>query len=256
MNLPSENRPEQRSVLVVGVYISAQTNNIEHIVGQFALSHNWKVAQKWAVIGDEANAPSVKNVTRLRLEKGLPKFVILNRLLADEALDNYDFILLSDDDISLPPDFLDTYLDLVVKYDFALAQPARTHRSYIDHHFVAQMPGLIARKTRFVEIGPLLSLRRDIFSTLLPFDESSPMGWGYDFVWPCLMSRKGVSIGIIDATPVEHSMRKPVMNYSYDETNRAMAVFLSQHQHLTRGEAFTILESFGRCPVEEHIQGV
>jgi len=232
------------SVLVSGIYLSEQKNNIEHIVDEFSKSSQWNVIQKWALIGKESAPPPVKKVTVLHLENGLPKFVLLNKLLAGEILDDYDFIIISDDDISLRSGFLDTYLDLVLKYDFALAQPARTHSSYIDHPFVEQLPGLRARKTRFVEIGPLFSVRRDIFSVILPFDQSSGMGWGYDFVWPCLIEKILLRMGIIDATPVEHSLRKPVRNYNYEDARRAMENFLSMNPHLTKGEAFRILESY------------
>jgi hypothetical protein len=230
--------------LILGVYLSAQENNIEHIVKEFSSSRKWDVKQKWAAVGGVARTQAVNNATSFLLEEIMPKFIVLNRLLANEILGDYDFVLISDDDISLPDNFLDNYLDLVLRYGFALAQPARTHQSYIDHHFVAQMEGLVARRTRFVEIGPLISIRRDFFSILLPFDETSPMGWGYDFVWPCLVEERGLRMGIIDATPVEHSLRKPVAYYSYKDASGTMEAFLSGKDHLSRGEAYTIIESF------------
>ena len=87
------------------------------------------------------------------------------------------------------------------------------------------------------------------------------MGWGCDFVWPCLVEARGLAMGMVDATPVEHRTRKPAVTYDYDETRRAMAAFLSQHQHLTRGEAFTILESFastvpGHDRMEDRVMSV
>jgi hypothetical protein len=186
----------------------------------------------------------VRKVTVLNLEKAVPKFSLLNRLLAKDNLEQYDFIIVSDDDITLPPDFLDAYLDIVMKHDLVLAQPARTHNSYIDHPFVERLDGIIARRTRFVEIGPVLSMQRDIFSSFLPFDESSQMGWGYDFVWPCLIEKMGLRMGIVDATPIEHSIRKPVKNYEYDDANSAQENYLFRNPHLSKQEAFRILESY------------
>ena len=232
------------TVLVIGIYLSGQKNNVEHLVNHFNTPSQWQVFQKWIAIGGNAQSEEVRKVTVMNLQNGLPKFVLLNKLLAKETLGRYDFIIVSDDDISLPPDFLNTYLDLVLKYDFALAQPARTHNSYIDHPFVEQLDGLKARRTRFIEIGPLISIRRDAYSILLPFDESSHMGWGYDFVWPCLIEKMGLRMGIADATPVDHSLRKPVKNYNYDKANKSMEDYLSRNPHLTKGEAFRILESY------------
>ncbi len=237
-------KPKNNSVLILGIYLSNQGNNIEHIVSHFNSSSDWHVVQKWVAIGGESESEDVKKVTVMNLQKGLPKFVLLNKLLSEEILDNFDFFIFCDDDVFLPVDFLKTYLDLTLRYDFALAQPARTHNSYIDWHFVEQLDGMKARRTRFVEIGPLFSVRQDICSEIFPFNERSPMGWGYDFVWPYLIEKMGMRMGIIDATPVEHAMRKPVKNYKHDEANKSMEDYLSRNPYLSKGEAFRILESY------------
>ena len=233
-----------KTVLVTGIYLSGQKNNIENLVSHFHTSGNWKVVQKWIAIGENGHSREVKKVTVLNFQNGKPKFVLLNELFAKENLNNYKYVVICDDDILLPEQFIDDYLELVEKHDFALAQPSRTHNSYIDHPFVQQFSGLEARRTRFVEIGPLVSIRRDAFKVMLPFDESTFMGWGYDFVWPCLIEKAGLRMGIIDATPVDHSMRKPVKNYNYDIANQSMFDYLSHNPHLSKDEAFRILESY------------
>ena len=129
-------------------------------------------------------------------------------------------------------------------HGFALAQPARTHASYIDHPFVEQLTGIDARWTRFVEIGPVFSMRRDAAELMVPFDENSPMGWGYDFVWPVLLETAGLRLGIVDATPVGHTMRRPLAHYDYEPTRARMDEYLTRRPHLTPGEAFVIVESY------------
>jgi hypothetical protein len=238
-------KTEEKSVLVTGIYLSGQKNNIEHIVKSLdGSSDGWRVTQRWTAIGDGGVPEKVLNVTVESLKIGAPKFVLLNKIFEREALDDYDYVIVCDDDIALPQGFLADYLGLVTKYDLALAQPARTHSSYIDHRIVEQFDGLLARRTRFVEIGPLFSVRKDIYSVMFPFDESSYMGWGYDFVWPCLIEKKGLHMGIVDATPVEHSMRAPVNNYNYDDADRSQSAYMSKHPHLSKHEAFRILESY------------
>lgn len=239
-------KSKNMSVLVLGIYLSDQKNNIEHIIKSFSIPCRWIVTQKWVAIGGEAQWENVKKVTVMNLQNGLPKYALLNKMLSEEDLGYYDFVIICDDDIGLPAGFPETYLDLVVKYDFALAQPARTHNSYIDWPFVEQLNGLNARRTRFVEIGPLFSVRRDIFSNIFPFDENTYMGWGYDFVWPCLIEKLGLNMGIIDATPVDHSIRKPVMNYEYHDAKKTMEDYLSRNPHLTKEEAFQILKSYAQ----------
>jgi hypothetical protein len=129
-------------------------------------------------------------------------------------------------------------------YDFALAQPARTHDSYTDHPFVEQLDGLTARQTRFVEVGPLFSMRRDIASLLVPFDQRSPMGWGYDLAWPCVAEGAGLRMGIVDAVPVSHSLRKPVSHYEHARTDEARTHYLAQVPHLDFEDAFFVRESY------------
>jgi hypothetical protein len=237
--------PGNAEVLVTGIYLAGRENNIEHIVESFGSSSGaWHVTQRWTALGEGAVSEEVRNVTAENIRGDVPKFILLNRMLTRVPLDRYDFVIVCDDDIALPPNFLSDYLALVVKYDFALAQPARTHNSYIDHAFVERLDGLAARRTRFVEIGPLFSVRKDIFPALFPFDESSSMGWGYDFVWPCLIDNLGLHMGIIDAAPVEHRMRRPVRHYVHGEADRSMAAYLARHRHLTHGGAFRILESY------------
>ena len=141
-------------------------------------------------------------------------------------------------------DFSIDFLGYVAKFRFALSQPARTPESYIDHFITACMPGIDARLTRFVEIGPIFCIHRSAFGVLLPFDERSPMGWGYDFVWPTIIERHGLRMGIVDATPVGHKMRKPGMNYSRQTVLDQMECLLKAKPHLALADAFTVLEAY------------
>jgi len=246
-NIPIKDFQEfngKKKVLITGVYLANQENNIEHIVDVLNQSEKFIVVQKWIALFGEPPSKKVESVTFMKQDKPEPKFVLLNKILLQEKIHQYDYILFCDDDIKLRSNFLDNFIKLQEKYDFALAQPARTHNSFIDHHFVEQLDGITARRTRFVEIGPLFSVRRDAYPIILPFDESSFMGWGFDFVWPYFIEKMGLRMGIIDAVPVEHSIRKPVMNYNYDAANKAMMNYLSKSPHLSKEEAFRILESY------------
>jgi len=184
------------------------------------------------------------SLTVQRLETPVPKFLLLNRLLKTVNLYDFEYIIISDDDIVLPPGFLDSYLAQVSHYNFAIAQPARTHDSFIDHPFVEQLDGIDARWTRFVEIGPLFSLHRSVLEYVLPFDEASPMGWGNDFVWPVLAGKHGLKMGIVDIVPVAHSLRKPVTYYDHASAAKTMNDYLARRPHLSKKDAFFILESY------------
>ena len=55
----------------------------------------------------------LKAKTHIVSPKRVPKFELLNRLLAEVRLDDYEHLVITDDDIELPPGFLDDYLDQV-----------------------------------------------------------------------------------------------------------------------------------------------
>lgn len=179
-----------------------------------------------------------------RVEGPRPKFALLNELLVAASLPDFDYVIVCDDDVLLPEAFLDRYLACVEQHDFALSQPARTHDSFTDHPFVERLDGLTARWTRFVEIGPVFCMRRDAVPLLVPFDETSPMGWGYDFVWPCILEEAGLRPGIVDATPVSHSLRKSVTRYRHGTADEANLRF-SQKQVAAPREPFWMKEIVG-----------
>lgn len=237
-------RLRQPRVLVLGIYLADRKNLVRHIVQELGESKLYRVTQRWAAIGGEPPAQHVARVTIDRIAERIPKFVLMNRLLDRVDLNRYDFVMLFDDDIQLPEGFLDRFLPLQTRFDLALSQPARTPNSTIDHMIVEQVPSIAGRRTRFVEIGPVVSMRKDIASRLLPLDVRSPMGWGADFVWPVIVEASGLKMGILDAVPVEHSVRPPVANYDYDDANAAMQNYLAQVPHLSAEEAFQVIEVY------------
>jgi hypothetical protein len=230
-------------LLVVGVYLTDYPNRALETVRELERSVDWNVEQRWIALGQTPMPSDLRRVTVAQVHAPTDKFRLINRLLPPVVPAAFDHLLVCDDDVDLPPVFLDRYLSLVQRYDFALAQPARTHESSIDHPIVEQLDGLDARQTRFVEIGPCLSMRADAATLLTPFDERPPMGWGADFVWPCLLEAQGLKLGIVDATPVAHCLRKTVSLYSRDGVDERMAAYLRERSHLSRAEAFVILRA-------------
>lgn len=214
-------------VLVLGIELRDDPSLAASICFELGRPGEWEVEQRWLPI----RRPYA------------PKFTLLNMLLRGIE-DKYEFIVIADDDVNLPPNFLDRYLRIVEQRGFALAQPARTHGSTLHHPIVEQVNGLEARETRFVEIGPLFSMRRDAVPLLTPFDETSPMGWGYEFVWSRALAERGLKLGIVDATPVEHSFRPVLSLYDGAREGAIMADYLSKVPHISRSEAYTTVERF------------
>jgi hypothetical protein len=182
--------------------------------------------------------------TKLNISQRMDKYAIINLLLAEVAYSEFDYIFIVDDDIAIPDRFIDSYLEIVSKREFSLSQPARTHSSFIDHYFVAQLLGVESRLTNFVEIGPIVCFHRSSYSVLLPLDEEAPMGWGLDFIWPIQMNEHGLRMGIVDQFPVDHSFRKPVQYYDYADSDFRMKKYFESRDHLSYEQSFITFESF------------
>jgi len=241
---PSQQRSLQGlKVLVVGVYLADRENFASHLVQRFSESPNLQVTQRWASLCGISTDKAVAEVTAITREQLIPKFKLMNQLLVLENLADYDFVVFTDDDVVVPQGFLEFYISTQKRYDFALAQPARAWHSFYDHKMVVRKPWLQARETRFVEIGPVFSFDRRAAALLLPFDEASPMGYGYDFCWPVTMADAGLKMGIVDSVSVDHSFRPQGAAYSASHNNEVMKQYLAERKHLTRDAAMKILKT-------------
>ncbi len=87
--------------------------------------------------------------------------------------------------MTLPRDFLDSFLFLAERFSLDLAQPAHRLNSHAAWPLTRRRPRSVVRETGFVEIGPVTAFAKRTFSTLLPFPELR-MGWGLDTHWAAL----------------------------------------------------------------------
>jgi GT2 family glycosyltransferase len=166
------------------------------------------------------------------------KFENLNRLLATGAgLDEYDWLLVIDDDVVLPRGFLDRLLFLAERFDFDLLQPAHRARSHAAWRVTRRQAGALARETPFVEIGPVTAFARSTFSTLLPFPGSLRMGWGLDLHWAALARAHGWRCGVLDAVAIAHSAAPAAGAYSREHAVAEARAFLAERPYLSAREA-------------------
>jgi hypothetical protein len=230
------------SILAVGVYMAGQPNTARHVMHALAESRQHSVEQRWIALAPDGRGDCALPGTRAVVTEPTPKFTLLDRLVDDARA--FDWLLVSDDDVELGPGFLDGLIGQAVTHDLALCQPARSTDSFTDHPIVQVMPGLSARRTRFVEIGPLFCMRRDAMELLLPFGDPHGMGWGLDLIWPARLEQAGLRLGIVDATPVAHRIRRQLASYAHGDASHAMAALMQGQPHLTMDEAFTVLEAY------------
>jgi GT2 family glycosyltransferase len=168
---------------------------------------------------------------------GRGKFENLNRLLADGPPDA-DWLLVVDDDVVLPPGFLDLFVDLAERTGLRLAQPAHRLHSNASWPVTRRVPGRLVRQTSFVEIGPITLLHPDTFGVLVPFPELR-MGWGLDAHWGAVARERGWPIGVVDATPILH-LQPSGSGYDRASTLAESRAFLADRPYVRRDEVATL----------------
>ena len=228
-------------VLVVGAYMADQLTNVEEISAELAAATTHEVRQSWASVGGGAN-PGVP--TAMTFGTRVPKYVAVNSIIDRSDLAKVTYLLVCDDDMQLPPGFVDRFLGVQSALGFALAQPARSKTSACDHEIVRECPGAVARQTLFVESGPCFCAHRSVFDLIIPFDLTSPMGWGYEYVWAQILTANRLRMGIIDRTPVEHSLRPIAANYDRSSAYEAQQRLLAARGHLDIAECHRVLRTF------------
>jgi hypothetical protein len=170
--------------------------------------------------------------------EGMGRFENLNRLLAAHPPAEHasDWLLTIDDDVTLPRGFLDRLLFLCERLALDLAQPAHRLRSHAAWEVTRRRPGVVARETRFVEIGPVTLFARSTFATLLPFPPLR-MGWGLDLHWASVARARGWRMGVIDALAIGHAAAPAASAYSRTEAEAEARAFLADHPYLRAREA-------------------
>lgn len=230
-------------VLVCGVYVADKENSAAHLVENFSGARSLDVTQRWCCMRGHPPSPALERVTAIVLPDYKPKWTVMAELMADDWA-AFDFVIFCDDDIEVGAGFLDAFIALQQHYDFAVAQPARTIRSYVAWKITRRRFLGRARETRFVESGPLVSMDKRFLPMALPFSDLSPMGWGYDHVWPLLARDAGLKMGIIDATSVDHRMRPQSALYDTGKELATAIRYLDRTPHLPREELVTLRRHF------------
>ena len=164
------------------------------------------------------------------------KFENLNALLAQHPAEGHDWLLVIDDDVALPPGFLDTFLFLAERFGLVLAQPAHRRRSHAAWEVTRRHAASVVRETAFVEIGPVAAFQAVTFDPLLPFPPLR-IGWGLDAHWSAIARRHGWRIGVVDATPVRHGLRPIAGAYSRDDALAEARAFLAERPYTRSDEA-------------------
>jgi hypothetical protein len=237
-------------VLVVGAFLVGTPTWVRHVHATLADSPGYDVVQRWARVGlaDGGRSDDTVQATA-QCPPGTGKFAALDRLLRAADLDDVDYLVACDDDVVLPYRFLPRFLDLQSALGFAVAQPARPASTPVDHAIVVARPGLVGRQTWFVESGPVVSVHRSALNAVLPFDLTSPMGWGHEYVWAHRLRAANLRMGIVDAIPVAHTQRPTGACYDTALARRQEATLLAGQPHLPPHEAHVTVREYVTMPL-------
>jgi hypothetical protein len=154
------------------------------------------------------------------------KFANINEALKQRDLSRFDWLIITDDDVVLPPRFMDVFLYVAEAMGLKIAQPAHRCLSYTTFTFNYRKWNSLGRVTRYVESGPVTAFHRDVIPHVVPFP-TLRWAWGIDIAWSVTAERLGMPIGIVDCTPLEH-VKQVASTYDVSPAIAEARAFLHQ----------------------------
>ncbi|GAC1315955.1 MAG: hypothetical protein NVSMB25_00790 [Thermoleophilaceae bacterium] len=213
----ARSEPPRRRVLAIGIERDDAPNVMAHARRELMRSRH----------GVEIQTKPVE---------GKGRWENVNELLAANRVEEFDWLVIVDDDVILPEGFLDRFLFLVERFGLRIAQPAHRRRSHTAWEVTRRRHGSVVRETQFVEQGPLVAFDAGALGELMPFP-ALRSGWGLDLHWSALARERGWRIGVVDALPVRHGMRTVGSTYSATEAAEEGRRFLASRPYLKAEEA-------------------
>jgi hypothetical protein len=162
------------------------------------------------------------------------KFENLNTLIG--AGSEADWLLVVDDDVALPPRFLDRMIALAELFHLQMAAPAQSLASHAAWRVTRRRARSIIRETNFVEIGPVTLISSTAAETLLPFPPLR-YGWGLDLAWGATALDRGWRLGVADALPVKHESAAVGSAYPAEAAIEEARTYLATRPYLSSAAA-------------------
>jgi hypothetical protein len=211
--------PPTSQVGLVGVYRERNAETLARLIA--ALPPGSRVAL-WAL--DEV-APPLAAMT-VGAGAGF-RFALLNRCIESLGDEADEWLIVADDDVVFRRGGPAAAVRVARGAGLDLSQPAHTWTSRASWRYNRRRPLVVARRGRFVEIGPLVILSPSGRQIVLPFPETDGMGWGTEAVWASLEPR-GLALGVLDAVLIEH-LEPMGSSYSATEERRREYALAEAH---------------------------
>jgi hypothetical protein len=171
---------------------------------------NWDCIVSY--FGDDPNLFRVDDV--IRIDGGGPKWQGLHDVFvkSPELLQNYEYVLLPDDDLLMCKDDINRLFEICETHKFEVCHPTLTWDSYYSHFITLHNTGTRIRYTNFIELmAPCLS-RRLLIETLSLF-ANTVSGWGLEGVWAKLAGPTRTAL--IDEVAICHTRPMGGPNYRF-----------------------------------------
>jgi hypothetical protein len=143
------------------------------------------------------------------------KMALLSHLLEPGIPNDVEWLVVLDDDAVVVRGSIRLLLNVASRSGFVLCQPSHDRTSFFTYGITLRRPASIARLTTFVDIGPLVAIRRSHEEQLGRLGADPGMGWGLSAAWTDL-ARQGQRLGIVDVVSVRH-LRPPGSGYALEE---------------------------------------
>jgi hypothetical protein len=140
------------------------------------------------------------------------KFQNIESAIRTTEIERYEWLLITDDDVEVPDNFLNDLIEYATRCELHIAQPAHRFLSFSTFKVTRRHWNSLVRRTNFVEIGPVTLLHRSVFASILPFP-ALRWAWGLDFHWAHLAWQRNWRLGVVDAVPLRH-LRPIAESYS------------------------------------------
>jgi hypothetical protein len=205
---------------LISVYRHGNAQNIRRLIATEGLEAD-EVAL-WAL--DEAH-PDLAQFTVGQGPGG--RFHLLQACLEKLAVPDDAWLVIADDDVLIGRGGLRRVATVARAMGFDVAQPGHAWNSYYTYPFTLSRPLVVARRTDFIEIGPVLLFSPSARRLVGALGPESPMGWGTDVHWAATSARNEFVMGIVDMVRMRHISR-PGRSYSRAVEERALRRALAE----------------------------
>ncbi|GBG25723.1 Hypothetical Protein FCC1311_019422 [Hondaea fermentalgiana] len=155
---------------------------------------------------NDETAAKYRGQAKYFLQSEGPKWQLMRRALKECSWRKYAYIWMPDDDLRIDPIDILRMFRIAQDDDLLMGQPALLDVNIQPQYrkIIKRREGVLLHYSNFVEIMCPFFRVDALEYVQHTFDsDDAKSGWGLDMLWPTMLNFQG--IGVIDATPVEHT---------------------------------------------------